>query len=153
MIRQCSDVFKETMPDRWESQKAQIEKTHPDFYIHNTVFTTITVNKNWRTAAHYDRGDLAEGFGVMTALRGGEYEGAYLCIPRYRVAVDMRTRGVLFADVHGELHGNTPFEGKVGRYERVSCVLYYRTKMVECGSAAEELERAKNRKPGDPLYD
>ena len=33
--------------------------------------------------------------------------------------------------------------GNKGLYERVSMVFYYREKMKECGSAANELDRAK----------
>ena len=127
------------------------DKTSADFRINGTAFTTVTVNKNWRTRAHYDAGDYKQGFGVMTCMRAGRYRGGQLIFPGFRVAVDMRTGGVCLADVH-ELHGNAPIEGVEGKYERVSCILYYRAKMIECGTAAEELDRAKNRKPGDPLW-
>lgn len=151
-IQAVDRVFKQEMPDRHAAQMAKVAETSPDFVIHGTSFTTITVNKNWQTSVHVDAGDLGEGFGVMTALRGGEFTGGYLVFPRYGLAVNLGTRCVLLANVH-EYHGNTPIVGKPGTYRRVSCVLYYRSRMVECGSAAEELERVKNRKRGDALYD
>lgn len=141
-IREIDNVFKREHPSRYAAQKAFIEQTSADFYIPGTVFTTVTVNKNWQTAVHKDVGDLAEGFGVMTAMCAGEFDGCYLCFPQYRVAVNMRTADVLLADVH-EWHGNTPFHGIPGSFERLSFVLYYRERMRECGTAAEELERAK----------
>jgi hypothetical protein len=144
LFRSASDRFLELMPERWKAQRDYIQKTSADFYIRGTVFTTITVNRNWQTAVHQDAGDLKAGFGVMTALRSGIYEGCFLCFPQFRVAVDMRTRGLLLADVH-EWHGNTPFRSAVGDYERLSLVMYYRERMQECGTAAEELEKAKNR--------
>lgn len=146
-IRAVNDVFAREVPERHAAQRAMIERTHPDFYIHGTVFTTITVNRNWQTAVHTDRGDLPEGFGVMSVLQAGRYTGGHLIFPQYRVAVDIRSGDVLLADVH-EWHGNSPLRGVPGRYERISCVFYYRRKMIECGSAAEELERAK----GKPLF-
>ena len=142
-IREINAVFAKEHPERYEAQRAHIEQTSPDFYIPGTVFTTVTVNKNWQTAVHKDAGDLAEGFGVMTAMCAGEFEGCYLTFPKYRVAVNMRTADVLLADVH-EWHGNTPFHGIPGTFERLSFVLYYREHMRECGTAAEELERAKH---------
>jgi hypothetical protein len=151
-ITQVSEVFRAECPERYENQRRMIERTNPDFYIKGTVFTTITVNRNFQTAVHTDRGDLKEGFGVMTALRGGKYDGAFLVFPKFRVAADMRTGDVLLADVH-EWHGNTPFKGVPGKFERISCVFYYRRKMVKCKSAVEELELAKNRKKGQPLYE
>ena len=37
--------------------------THPNFRIEDTAFTTITINKDYRTAVHTDAGDYAAGFG------------------------------------------------------------------------------------------
>lgn len=150
-IRAVNDVFATQAPDRYANQRAAIEQTHPDFYIHGTVFTTVTVNKNWRTAVHKDAGDYAHGFGVMSVLQAGQYEGCYLVWPKYRVAVDMRTSDVCLADVH-EWHGNTPLKPK-GLHERISCIFYYRANMWRCGSADDELTRAQHRKLGEALYE
>lgn len=146
-----NEVFKREAPERYAAQQSMVQRTNEDFYIKGTAFTTITVNRNWRTAVHKDAGDLKEGLGVMAVLEAGKYEGAYLVFPAFRVAVDMRTAGVCLADVH-EWHGNTPIIGK-GRYERISCIFYYRTNMHLCGTVEEELARAKSRKLGDKLYE
>lgn len=149
-IKEVDQVFADLCPERYAAQKAFVDRTSKDFIIPSTVFTTVTVNYNFRTAAHRDAGDLKEGFGVMSVLRAGHYAGGYLIFPKYRVAVDMRTRGVILADVH-ELHGNSPIVGIKSTYERISTVMYYRQNMIECGSAEEEMDRAKRRKKGDPL--
>lgn len=149
-IQEIDGVFSDLHPERYAKQKDIVERTHKDFVIHNTAFTTVTVNLNWQTAVHKDKGDYEEGFGVMTAICVGNFDGAYLCFPKYKIAVNVRTRSVLLADVH-EWHCNSPFHGTVGMYERLSFVLYYRKNMINCGSAAEELERVKNRKLGDKL--
>ena len=149
-IQFVDKLFSETLPDRYAAQRAMIERTHPHFVIHGTSFTTITVNKNWSTAVHKDRGDLREGFGVMAAFRAGTFKGCNFVFPQYGIAVEMGTGDVLFADVH-EWHGNTPIVGIPGRYERLSLVMYYRSKMIYCGSAEEELELAKRREAGTPL--
>ena len=140
---QCiSDLFKQYLPERWENQNRMHEMTSNDFKIANTVFTTITVNKNFRTAAHYDKGDLAEGFGNLAVLKTGDYEGAYTVIPKYRVGVDVRNCDLALFDVH-ELHGNTETFAKKP-YERISIICYYRKKMIDCGTAEQELQRIKN---------
>lgn len=140
-IQFVDGVFKENMPERYKAQMGYVQKTSDDFYIHGTSFTTVTVNKNFRTAVHKDEGDLKEGFGVMSCLRAGEYKGGYLCFPKYRVAVDMRTGDVLMADVHS-WHGNTEINGRIGQFERISLVFYYREGMKSCGSVEDERKRA-----------
>ena len=134
--------FKAIAPERHAAQAAVVARTHPEWVIHGTAFTTITVNRNFRTRGHRDVGDLKEGFGVMSALPAGLYTGGYNAFPEFRVAVDMRQGDVLLGDVH-EWHGNTTIHGVNGEYERVSCVFYYRERMLKCGTPAEELERAK----------
>lgn len=145
LIQRVSREFKRFMPDRYANQEAIIQKTHPDFYINGSVFTTVTVNKNYRTACHKDAGDLKAGFGVLTCCEAGEYGGGYLVFPQYRVAVDMRSCDLLLADVGHEWHGNTKLEAVPHTYERISFVFYYREHMVKCGSLEEELARAKER--------
>lgn len=135
-MQQVSRVFEKTMPDRWAAQQAIIQQTTPDFFIPGTVFTTITVNRTWRTAVHQDKGDFAPGFGVMSAMEGGKYQGCELIFPKFRVAVDMRTGGLCLADVH-EYHGNAPIVAAPGNF-RLSLVFYYRQDMVKCGTAEEE---------------
>ena len=151
LFQSISQEFEHLVPDRFAAQKAMIEKTSQDFYIHGTVFTTVTVNKNWQTAVHTDRGDLKQGFGVLAAFRAGiPFKGCYFCLPAWRVAIDMDNGDLLFADVH-QWHGNTPFHGAPGLYERISLVLYYRENILNCGTAEQELGKAKTRQPGDPL--
>lgn len=150
MIQAISGHFERLMPERWAAQKSFCDRTSPDFLIPGTVFSTITVNKNWQTAVHQDAGDLRAGFGVLTALRAGRFTGGYFCLPQYGVAVDLDSTDLLLANVH-EWHGNTPIKAIDVRFERVSLVFYYREQMTECGSALEEAEIAKRRKPGSRL--
>lgn len=138
-VHAVDKVFREHAPDRYQAQLQAIEQTSPDFYIKGTAFTTITVNRSFRTAVHKDVGDYKQGFGVMSAILAGQVGGCYLCFPAFRVAVNMRTRDVCLADVH-EWHGNTPL---LGAGIRLSCVFYYRERMMECGTVDEELARAK----------
>lgn len=153
MLGEIDKAFEQGHPERYAIQKAMIEETSKDFFIPGTSFTTITVNKDFRTAIHFDNGDLREGFGVMAALRKGYWTGSYTGFPKYGCAVDMQNGGVCLADVH-EAHGNTdrhtvPAKG----HERVSLVCYYRERMINCGTAEEEVLRAQNRKLGDKLND
>jgi hypothetical protein len=149
-IAAVNGVFAQAMPARHAAQMRAVRATRPEWVIGGTAFTTVTVNRNYRSATHKDKGDLPAGFGVLSVLRAGEYEGGHLVFPQYRVAVDLHPRDVLMADVH-EWHGNTALVGEEGRYERISCVFYYRTNMRHCLSPSQERERAKRRRRGDPL--
>lgn len=146
--RKVSQVFEQYAPEQFGAQKAFVDHCHPDFIIPGTIFSTITVNRDWRTAGHTDEGDFKSGLGCMAVLQGGDYEGGELIFPKFGCAVDMRTGGVCLADVH-EVHGNNPIAGVPGQFVRISLVFYCRTGIAECGSMAFELERAK--RVGDDL--
>jgi hypothetical protein len=124
-INECDGVFRLQLRSRFSVQRMMALRTNPDWVIGNTAFTTMTVNL-WnerydaQTPVHVDNGDLQEG----------NYTGGYLIFPAYQVAVDMRTTDVLLCDVH-EYHANAPIDGDPG-WERIACVLYYRTKMQFC---------------------
>ena len=148
-IQLISELFKKALPERWENQRKQWQLTNEDFRMPNTVFSTVTVNRNFRTACHYDAGDLLEGFGNLGVLSTGTYKGGYTVLPKYGVAVNVQNCDLALFDVH-ELHGNTEFIHDKP-FERISVVCYYRKNMVHCGSAKEELEIAKNRKAGDSI--
>ena len=57
-LRKLNEVFKKELPVRWAAQRACANKLDPKFLIDETVFTTLTVNYNWRTAGHRDAGGL-----------------------------------------------------------------------------------------------
>lgn len=157
-----SAAFELLLPERAEPQREFTNRTAKDFVIENTVFTTITVNRNWQTAIHKDAGDLRQGFGVLTVLRAGLFSGCFFIFPKFKIAVDISNFSILLCDVH-EYHGNTnftfngralePLADKPAKdFERLSMVFYAREQMNKCGTAAEEETRAKSRKRGDSLY-
>lgn len=145
-----SETLRAQVPHKWAAQRRFWEATAPDFRIPESVFTTVTVNKNFATACHQDVGDLKSGFSCLTILRKGKYEGGLFVLPRYRLAVALDSTDVALINPH-EPHGNTAIEKLTANTERIAVVFYYRTKMIECGSMLEELERAKNRQTGDAL--
>lgn len=146
-IQQADAALRTHAPDRWRAQRDMADQTHPDFLIQGTTFTTVTVNKNFRTAGHRDAGDLPQGFGVMTYYRSGKFEGGHLVFPAYRAAIALDTYDVLLFDAH-EVHCNTAVRPYNDDWERITCVHYYRKNMYYCGSAAQELEIARSHVPG-----
>lgn len=154
-IERIDELFKELVPDRYKIQK-KIADERPNFRINDTAFTTITVNRNFRTALHKDSGDLPMGFGNLSVLERGHYHGGYTVLPQYGIAIDVRQQDFLAMDVH-EWHCNTPIyetegdkkknakikpdyaqhsergvDGENKRYARLSFVCYVREKIIEC---------------------
>lgn len=149
-LQRVSETYQRFDAERFEKQMIWVRKTNQDFIIRGTPFTTITVNQNWQTAVHTDEGDLKDGLSCITVLRAGDFNGGHLVFPHYRLAVKLDSTDLLLFDSH-HMHGNTAIIGKPGEFTRVSCVLYYRKKMIDCLSAVEELQRAKTRQRGTKL--
>jgi hypothetical protein len=145
VIRYVDKLYSELMPDKYALQRSEADKTAKDFVIKDTAFTTVTVNKNWQTAVHTDKGDFEKGFGNLVALRAGRYEGGYFVIPKWGVGFDLQNGDILLADVH-QWHGNTPIKKIDKGAVRISLVMYYRKKMINCGTVEEELEKVKKGK-------
>lgn len=145
LIREVDAFFKKLIPKRWQAQDDFIRKhglREKGWIVAETIFTTVTVNRNFRTGLHLDAGDLPEGFGNLTVLEGDDpYVGGFTVFPKYRCAVDIRTGDFAALDVHGEFHGNVglePADPARPNYERVTLVCYCREGMKECGSRSEE---------------
>jgi len=140
-IHCVNTFFSKHAPTKYHIQKQLAENTSPDFVIKDTAFTTVTVNKNFRTAGHKDKGDLKEGFGNLGVISRGQYNGCMTVLPKYGVGLNIRDGDIALFDVH-EVHGNTAPK-KISYYERISVVCYYREKMIYCGTKEYELNRAK----------
>ena len=134
--------FAELLPTRHAAQREAADKIDPAFLVPETVFTTITVNKTFRTAAHRDAGDFSNGLSNLLVLsNNGNYSGGYLILPEVRIAVNVRPGDLLLVNNHEYIHGNTPIEMQDEIAERVSLVCYLREKMLELGSKEYEDHR------------
>lgn len=151
LLEQAANFFQNHVQERFEIQKEYCNKTDPAWLIPNTVYTTLTLNRNFRTSAHKDAGDLEAGFSNMFIISQGKWSGANLVLPNWRVAFKLDHLDLILFDAH-EFHGNTSLVKISKDAVRCSVVCYYREKLVLCGSPKEELELVKKRKPGDPLF-
>ncbi len=134
--------FAELLPTRHAAQREAADKIDPAFLVPETVFTTITVNKTFRTAAHRDAGDFSNGLSNLLVLsNNGNYKGGYLILPEVRIAVNVRPGDLLLVNNHEYIHGNTPIELQDDVAERISLVCYLREKMLELGSKEYEDHR------------
>ena len=134
-LEKLNNQFKQLLPVRWNKQKEASDKIDPHFRISNTVFTTLTVNHNWRTACHRDAGDLHEGFSNICGITGPEgkgWIGAEFILPEYKVAINLQPGDMLLVNNHAGIHGNDELIGDDN--DRLTIVAYFREKMLELKS-------------------
>lgn len=154
-LQEIDKCFKKLIPDAHAKQLARA-KQQPHYQVDDTAFSSITLNRNFRTALHKDDGDFKEGFGNLSVLEYGKYSGGATIFPQYGVGFNVRTGDFLAMDVH-EWHTNTEMyetpeqkeynktlpkiysndetTGTLGQdkpYTRISFVCYLREKMVNC---------------------
>ena len=126
-IEQIDRLYKKYLPDYYEKQYAKAKQTH--FKIADTAFTTATINLNFTTTLHKDKGDDEDGYGNLAVIEKGKYTGGETCLPQYGIGVDVREGDILLMDVH-QWHANLPIQFEKGA-ERMSVVCYLRKKVWE----------------------
>jgi hypothetical protein len=154
-IKALDTCFKKLVPERHSAQlKAASEK--PMLQIDDTAFSSVTVNRNFRTGLHMDDGDFVGGYGNLSVIERGHYHGGFTLFPQYRIGFNVRTGDFLAMDVH-QWHCNTAMyetvedkkrnkdlprihksdieTGTLGdefKFSRVSFVCYLREKLRDC---------------------
>lgn len=156
-IRAIDGCFKSLVPDKYALQKKAAEQM-PMVHIKDTAFSSVTINRNFRTALHKDDGDFKEGYGNLSVIERGSYHGGYTLMPEFGIGFNVRTGDFLAMDVH-QWHCNTELyeteedkkanknlprihkdsleTGTLGAekpFSRVSFVCYLREKLRECKS-------------------
>jgi hypothetical protein len=129
-IKHISKLFFELIPDKYQSQY-NIAKQVPKYTITDTPFSTMTINHNWQTALHKDKGDYEDGFGNLVVLEKGKYEGGYIGFPQFGIAINVRQGDFLAMDVH-QWHANTDLELLSPDASRLSIVCYLRKDIIKC---------------------
>lgn len=122
-----SDKYFEYAPEKWLNQNEKYYHSPEDFVIPNSNFSTLTINMDFRTATHQDKGDHKGGFTCFTIKECDEWSGGELCFPEYDVGLNIREGDLLLFNPH-ETHCNNPMKGK----GRMSFVFYLRDKMDKC---------------------
>lgn len=91
--------------------------------IDDTIFTTLTINYNFRTACHVDKGN--DEYSILTVI--GNWKGCYLGYPQYGVCVNVEEGDFLIMNPY-EYHCNTEFTGSSNN--RMSIVTYSRNGII-----------------------
>lgn len=137
-------AFADLLPSRHAAQKKFVNSIDEHFRIADTVFTTLTINKTFRTAAHLDAGDYGPGFSNLLVLSNDDnFTGGYLVLPEYRIAINVRPGDLLLIANHTAVHGNTPIVLGSETSERISVVAYAREDLGDLGTWEYEQTRKK----------
>ena len=152
LFQAAANVYKNELPIRYTGQMEAMQRLGPDWQIGDTPYTTLTINRDFRTAAHRDVGDLCEGYedspnpvgfsNLLVLDNGKDYDGFYLCFPEFRVAANIRAGDMILMNAH-RIHSNSPAFNHEEGFERMSVVMYFRDAMLNCGSKKYE-ETRKN---------
>lgn len=122
-------ALKKGCPDIWKLQRTYADECiNEEYQLGGAPITTLSANKystggTQKMSAHVDGKDLEFGMTTMCVFRIGDFGGAYLCFPRYGIAIEADDGDVLIADSN-EIHGVTPITGEG---IRLSCVAYCST--------------------------
>ena len=134
-IEAIDKEFKRLVPDAHKKQYQRIHST-PTYQIKDTAFSSITVNRNFRTALHQDAGDFKDGYGNLTVLERGKYHGGETLFPQFGVGFDLRSGDFIAMDVH-QWHCNTAMvetpEDKAFN-KTLEPIKYFKTKTGAMGS-------------------
>tara|TARA_R110000737_G_C14558075_1_gene481775 strand:- start:84 stop:1073 length:990 start_codon:yes stop_codon:yes gene_type:complete len=127
ICEKISEIYFSYFPDKYYLQLDRYKESPAEFLIPNSPFSTITLNCDFRTAVHEDRGDFKDGMTCFSVYESGFWLGGELGFPEYDIALNVRQGDLLIFNPHIK-HCNNPLIGS----GRVSFVFYMREKMNRC---------------------
>ncbi len=154
-IKAIDKCFAALVPEKYKLQKKAAESKSL-LQIDDTAFSSVTINRNFRTALHKDAGDFKDGYGNLTVIERGKYHGGYTLFPQYKIGFDLRTGDFIAMDVHQwhcntelyetaedkkynkqlqKIHKDDSETGTLGSdkiFTRISFVCYLREKILDC---------------------
>jgi len=130
LVHKVETLFKECLPYEFQRQR-NIANNISNYTIDNSVYSTVTINNNFKTFLHTDANNFDEGYGAMLVdeRKGVKEYGFNLLFPRYHLTIDL-TKGDLIFFKSREYHCNTQFKAD-DTYERISYVFYLRKKLLK----------------------
>ena len=123
LFQELDRWYKTVSPHFYRIQKKAIREVTPALQIKDTVFTTVTINRDWRTATHTDKGDFKDALSCIAFL-GKNIRGGFFGFPQYRILIEARPGDAILMDPH-EAHCNTELRLDQGGV-RFSFVCYLR---------------------------
>jgi hypothetical protein len=126
LVQFISRKFRQYAPKQYNKQKKFVDQLNQNMVLPDTVFTTFSVNVDFRTRTHRDQGDYSSGLGNLMVFNVGDFTGGETLLPEYKIGFHIEEGDMLFFDVH-EVHCNNPIKGK----GRISIVAFAREKILQ----------------------
>jgi hypothetical protein len=122
-FQSIKDSFENVLPDVYRKHIQRVS-SHPEAVVADGVaLSSCSINVNYRSYCHMDRGDFREGFSTLTVIKVGDYTGGYFVVPEYAIAVNVCEGDVLYCQSHKLWHGNTKINS-LNNGRRISFVTY-----------------------------
>jgi hypothetical protein len=129
-----AEKFESILPGIFKKMKMRRITTAPEAQISPSVpLSTVSINVNFATAYHQDRGDFKSGFSTLTVVKLGEIEGGHLVFPEYKIAIKVDEGDLLLNQSHRLWHGNTPIVQGPNGGKRISFVTYLKHALERAG--------------------
>lgn len=129
-LRRVSAALKRLRPAEYA---AQLEAARGSMTLDGTVFSTLAVNRNFRTGVHIDGRDYPGSVGCMVVLGDDSFTGGELLFPQYGLGVDVRVGDIIIFDSFAyHCNGAITANGDA----RLTVVLYLHTS-AKGGAAAK----------------
>jgi hypothetical protein len=140
-------IYREFAPETFERHAKAISGIRSEYLIPGTPFTSGIVNQNNPLGYHYDRGNFEGVMSCMVVFRD-LVEGGTLNVPALGAGFSLDDGAFLLFDGQRWLHGVTPIKRLTSKAYRYSVVYYALRAMERCGSAEEELRKARRARVG-----
>jgi hypothetical protein len=140
-IHRMNECFYQNYPEAYQRQYRVASNS--GYNIPHTAFSTLTINYNFRTALHIDKGDYKDGFGNLTVC-SKDIQGGELLFPKYELAIHVKTGDFIAMDVH-QYHCNNEIKYTTPESYRLSFVGYFRASLMKCRETNKRHDSVPNR--------
>ena len=134
-FKEVDNLFRKNMPEKHKYLGDIFNNVaDPRYNLWGTVFTTITVNNNFRVAYHRDGNNCRGGIAALTTINRGSYEGYDFIFPEMRLAFELRDGDFLVGDNQSFIHGMSAMENASEDAEAIWFVFYSRQNLQHAES-------------------
>ena len=144
LAKEIQENHKQYCETSYKFHKKKADECPQELLFKDTIYSTMTLNYDFRTASHMDKGDLEGGLSTLTIFEDipNNYSKFYLGLPEYKICFDVRDGDTLIFNAH-EYHANTEFEVLSDELKiddltennfagRMSVVCYLRDRLNRC---------------------
>lgn len=134
-------MFEKHYADNLKEHLALMDQVKTDWIMKGTIFSGGVINKANQLNYHIDSQNMRGSINAMVYF-ARDMQGGELVLPKYNAHIVPKDNFVLLFR-NDLVHGVAPLNEKTKNGYRYSVVYYLQNRMQDCGTFAEELERAR----------